>query len=249
MLPVTKPADDTVVLADAPPTSRRPGSVFVADRLWHAAIEADAGGVFSPTLSTVWMDFASGRLRVWSETSNLPRIYLVARSKGEPRTETSALPASEAEIVTRVFCGDQQKVVATEMGLAASTVSGRVLRALSRLNISIRGVPLPLVVAAQAAAGVVRMPLARSALFEHQGLVFLVLSVPKPRLDGVDRLTPAEQDIAALLIEGRSRCEIASRRRASPHTVARQLHSIFAALGVAGRFGLIRRAIELGCFE
>jgi DNA-binding NarL/FixJ family response regulator len=248
MLRVTHAADESLP-SDAPPTSRRSGSVFVADRLWHAAIEADAGGVFSPTLSTVWMDFASGRLRVWSETSNLPRIYLVARSQDEPRVDSSALPPGEAAIVTRVFCGDQQKVVATEMGLAASTVSGRVLRALSRLNISIRAVPLPLVVAAQAAAGAVRVPLARSALFEHQGLVFLVLSVPKPRLETVDCLTPAEQAIAALLIEGRSRCEIASRRGASPHTVARQLHSIFAALDVAGRFGLIRRAIELGCFD
>jgi DNA-binding NarL/FixJ family response regulator len=191
----------------------------------------------------------SGRLRVWSETSNLPRIYLVARSQGEPQKESCALPPAETAIVTRVFCGDQQKVVATDMGLAPSTVSGRVLRALARLNISVRAVPLPLIVAAQAAAGVVRMPLARSALFEHQGLVFLVLSVPKPRVDGVDSLTPAEQEIAALLIEGHSRCEIANRRGASPHTVARQLHSIFSALSVAGRFGLIRRAIELGCFD
>jgi DNA-binding NarL/FixJ family response regulator len=248
MLPLTNA--ENPVPADPTPPTRRPGQpILAADRLWTAAIEADAGGLFSPTLSTVWLDFASGRLRVWSEVAKLPRVYLVARSHGDERTEATALPAVETAILARILCGDQQKVVATDMGLAASTVSGRALRALARLNISIRSVPLPLVIAAQAAAGIVQMPLARSALFEHQGLVFLVLSVPKPRLEAVDSLTPAEQEIAGLLIEGHSRCDIASRRGASPHTVARQLHSIFSALDVAGRFGLIRRAIELGCFD
>jgi DNA-binding NarL/FixJ family response regulator len=64
----------------------------------------------------------------------------------------------------------------------------------------------------------------------------------------VRALTRAEQEVAGLFIEGRSRGEIADHRKTSALTVAGQVHSIFSALRVSGRYALIRRAAELGCF-
>jgi DNA-binding NarL/FixJ family response regulator len=250
MLHLIKSLDDAPLLLDAPPSTRRSGSPPVlADRLWKAAIEADAEGAFSPTLSTAWLDFVSGRLRIWFENTRGPRIYLVARTEEGHRVESAALQQSDAALLARIFCGDQQKALACDLGIATSTVSGRILRALSRLDISVRSVPLALVVAAQAWAGLVQMPLARSTLFEHRGFVFQTLTLPRPQLEVVKSLTRAGHEIASMLIEGRTRSEIASQRRASLHTVAHQIHSIFSALDVTGRFALIRRAIELGCFD
>jgi DNA-binding CsgD family transcriptional regulator len=65
---------------------------------------------------------------------------------------------------------------------------------------------------------------------------------------GERALTRAEQEEACLFIEGRSRAEIADHRRTSALTVAGQVHAIFSALRLSGRYALVRRAGELGCF-
>ncbi len=107
---------------------------------------------------------------------------------------------------------------------------------------------MPLVVAAQTWTGVSLVPEGRSTYFVHEGRVCLVMSVPRPMTCGIEGLTLAEREVAQLLIEGRSRTEIARHRATSAHTVANQFRSIFAAVGVTGRHALIRRAIELRCF-
>jgi DNA-binding CsgD family transcriptional regulator len=58
---------------------------------------------------------------------------------------------------------------------------------------------------------------------------------------GVEGLTPAERQVLALLLEGRTASEIAARRSTSPRTVANQLASIYRKLGVQGRRELIAR--------
>jgi DNA-binding CsgD family transcriptional regulator len=74
------------------------------------------------------------------------------------------------------------------------------------------------------------------------------MSVPRPMTDHLTCLTPAEREIARWIIEGQTRSEIADLRRTSPNTVAVQVHSVFSALRVTGRYALIRRAVELKCF-
>jgi DNA-binding CsgD family transcriptional regulator len=109
--------------------------------------------------------------------------------------------------------------------------------------------PLPLVLAAQSWAGVARVPSARGALFEQRGELALMVSVPKPVTAPMTTLTRAEQEIALRLIEGNCPKEIALLRATSTHTVTHQLSSIFAALRISGRCGLIRYAAELRCFS
>jgi DNA-binding CsgD family transcriptional regulator len=55
-------------------------------------------------------------------------------------------------------------------------------------------------------------------------------------------LTPAESEVAALVLEARSNAEIARVRGASERTVANQVSSIFRKLGVRSRLELIVRA-------
>jgi DNA-binding NarL/FixJ family response regulator len=76
-----------------------------------------------------------------------------------------------------------------------------------------------------------------------------VVSVPRPSTGRLPGLTRAEEEVAQGIVEGYSRFEIARRRATSVNTVARQVHSIFNALQITGRFALIRRAIEFNCFR
>jgi DNA-binding NarL/FixJ family response regulator len=90
---------------------------------------------------------------------------------------------------------------------------------------------------------------ARSAPFAYQGRLHRVLSVPRPATARLPGLTPAQQEIAGLLIDGFSRAEIAEQRGASVNTVTGQISSIFSALRVSGRYALIRAAVDVGCFD
>ncbi len=55
----------------------------------------------------------------------------------------------------------------------------------------------------------------------------------------LERLTPAEREVARSYAAGKSCAEVAAERGTSPHTVANQLGSIYSKLGVAGRTELV----------
>jgi DNA-binding CsgD family transcriptional regulator len=59
-------------------------------------------------------------------------------------------------------------------------------------------------------------------------------------------LTPAESEVVAHLLKGRSNAEIAALRRASERTVANQVASVFRKLGVSSRLELVALAPLLG---
>src|SRR5580700_2086311 len=167
---------------EPPPTLRWPKSsvALLTDRLWTAAMDADAAGGTAGSASTAWDDLVTGRMRIGCASTTPTRCYLVARVT-EPRERRGReLNASEATIVARVLSGEQQKVLACELAIAPSTVSNRFVRALARIDLSSRVASLPLVVLAQAISGAVCTRHPRSASFEHQGSRCLVLSVPRP---------------------------------------------------------------------
>jgi DNA-binding CsgD family transcriptional regulator len=212
--------------------------------LWQAAVEAEEKGSVECPLEGVWDDHVHGRLRAWWESVGPDRIILLARVAGG----ASNVGSEDAAILARVLSGQQQKLLAADFGIAPSTVSGRYVRAVDKLDLTPSTIPLPLVLAAQARVGVGQIPRARHAFFEAQGSVCMVISVPRPNMARMTNLTSAEQEVAAWLIEGCSRFEIARRRKTSVHTVARQFHSIFAVQRVTGRFALIRSAVASNCF-
>jgi DNA-binding NarL/FixJ family response regulator len=228
----------SVKLDGAPPLSEGDGA-------WQAARDSRSPGLADDSLANVWADLVRGRLRAGHQTTTHASIRLIAYVNcAQP-----PLYPEDAAVLRRVLCGEPQKVLACDLGIANSTVSGRCVRALDELGMSHRTVPLALVLAAQSAAGLVRIPKATSALFEQDGRPCLALTVARPATKYMATLTRAEQEVAQALIEGSTRSEIALRRTTSMFTVTRQFSSIFAALRVTGRCALIRRAAELGCFS
>jgi DNA-binding CsgD family transcriptional regulator len=215
------------------------------DPLWLAALKAVEGGAAESALGAVWEDLGRGRLRPWCEATTRDGIYLIARLN----CTHPSVAHGDAAVLVRVLCGEPQKVIASELGIATSTTSGRYLRALDQLDLGNRTLPLPLVLAAQSWAGIARVPRARTAIFEECGELALVVSVPRPVTAHMTTLTRAEQEVAKCLIEGDCRKEIARRRETSVHTVARQFSSVFTALRIGGRYALIRCAVERRCFS
>jgi DNA-binding NarL/FixJ family response regulator len=148
------------------------------------------------------------------------------------------------------LCGDQQKSVAVDLQIACSTASKWHTTALTKLSLAVGTVPLPLVIAAQSwASG--QPPAVRTLRAELavDGESYVLLEVPKARGEREPLLTPAEREVAQLLIEGLQRREIADVRCTSTQTVASQLRGIFAKLQVGGRCALVKRAVETGWFE
>jgi DNA-binding NarL/FixJ family response regulator len=220
----------------------------VLDPVWQAAVRADAGGQRADSLASAWDGFASGRLRASASYAHGDRVYLVGYSTGRSG-KRDAFSAIESEVFLPVLCGDQQKAIAANLAIAPSTVSHRFGGALRKLGIARDAVPLPLVIAAHHRAGIQGETGATSAEFEAGGRACLVISVRRPRTERAHVLTPAEIEVARLCVEGLTRTDIASYRATSVLTVARQVHSIFTALGIVGRYALIRRLVELGCLS
>jgi DNA-binding CsgD family transcriptional regulator len=214
-----------------------------------AAEPENAGG--RPAFQEVWGEIVRGRLRPVSATADRRSVFLVAQTVSPPSNGLAlenGLTPEDAALVVKVLCGEQRKVLASDMGIALSTATGRFLRALDKLELGCRNIPLPLVLAAQSWKGVHAIPGGRTAWVEHEGERSLALSVPRPTTEQLSALTPVEREVAQWLIEGFTRHEIADLRETSVHTVAGQFHSIYSTLRVSGRYELIRRAVELRCF-
>jgi DNA-binding NarL/FixJ family response regulator len=214
-----------------------------------AAMAADEQHPHPSDPSPLWKDLVVARAQFYCDWHGATRSYVVALTNGSGSGIRCPLTDSQTTVLLRVLCGEQQKFVASEMNIANSTASKRHGQALDILEINGRPAPLPLVIAAQHAAGVIQVTWARRCVFEHEGGSFTVLSVPRPQAPPESTLTASERIIAVRFIEGGSRCEIARGRSTSEQTVSCQLRAIFAKLRLTGRFAAIMRAAELGWFR
>ena len=190
------------------------------------------------------------RLTVCGDGSTPGARYVVARVTDDGSLSSGPLSRVEIAVLVRVLKGEQQKLVASELGIACSTASKWYTLGLAKMRLTRAPIALPLIIAAQTWASGKNPPVnARSATFEHEGARYLLLAVPKPVIGSHAPLTRAESEVARLLIEGDSRCEIAARRETSALTVACQLRGIFSKWRLTGRYALIGRAVELGWFR
>jgi DNA-binding CsgD family transcriptional regulator len=178
--------------------------------------------------------------------------------------ERSARPGADLAAIWQaimerrlIVCGDGatsggRYLVAGAAGdtYRSATASKWYKLALAKLRLTRGPLPLALVIAAQAWASGKNPPVnARDGGFEHDGARYFVLSVPRPVVTLHTPLTPAECEVARFLVEGESRWDVAARRGTSAQTVACQLRGIFAKCQLGGRYGLIRRAVDLGWFR
>jgi DNA-binding NarL/FixJ family response regulator len=215
-----------------------------------AAIRADQSAVSVRELGPLWDAFLSRELNFHAAGQYAGRSYVLARASAHPRASLGSLNRIETAVVVRVVCGEQQKFVASELGIAASTASKWYTSGLRKLHLLGQTIPLPLAIVAQAWALGVNGPAGtRCATFRHGGEDVVLLSVPRPLLGRETPLSGAEREIARLLVEGVTRLEIAERRETSIQTVACQIRGVFAKYRLTGRYALIRRGLELGWFR
>lgn len=120
------------------------------------------------------------------------------------------LTVSEREVITLIAHGASDKEIARALGIGLSTVSTFAHRARTKLGCHPGG----------------------------EALVALTPAARARRSELFARLTPAECDVAADLVLGKSYAEIALRRGSAVRTVAAQCASIFRKCAVTGQRAL-----------
>jgi DNA-binding CsgD family transcriptional regulator len=95
--------------------------------------------------------------------------------------------------------------------------------------------------------GVLDVPAPRglqASTFSLKDDEYAVLSFPLPELRIPRGLSRAEEDVVRAVLEGQSNAQIARARGTSSNTVANQLRSIYAKLGISGRVDLVGRCFS-----
>jgi DNA-binding NarL/FixJ family response regulator len=142
------------------------------------------------------------------------------------RRELSVLAAAEG--------GAANKLVAIEQSLSCSTVSESLQMALTKLGFASRAEFLKVMACLR-----VNGPEHGARLVRDEQLCWLFLPVEALGLD--PRLTRAERQVVAGVLNGRTNAAIAVARRTSCRTVANQLAAIYRKLGVSSRWELAAR--------
>lgn len=209
------------------------------DSVRSAAIQTlrQHGGIANSQLE--WAGLVEGRRKILDAFTTQEMAYLlVADRSHEP------IPRRDAEILERCLLGEPAKAIASDLDRANSTVASALKQALHLLGFEQTPSKLPLGLAGLAWAR--RRPgfvaSVKQARFVAGGGDCTVLGAPLPRFG--DALSPAEEAVVRLRVDGRTHAEIADLRRVSRRTVANQLALAFRKLNVSGRSGLIEYAIS-----
>lgn len=188
--------------------------------------------------SDLWSAIRDGALIVVDSFSTSERAYLGLRWK---IPSTSSLRLRHWDILERILLGESQKAIGLELELAASTVAMRSKAALRAIGVTSRVSAVPPLLNMLAHASVRRVaPLYDEVEVVHEGVRYCVLNMTLASSALAARLSPAEQKVALMRIEGRTLAEIATSRQTSQRTVANQLGAAFRRLGVSGRSSLVQ---------
>jgi DNA-binding NarL/FixJ family response regulator len=195
-------------------------------------------------LAAVWKHLVEGRATVTSQIFTQTRcgIVLTRRPDGKPPVRLEGRRLVVMESVLRGTC---QNNVAIDLRIAASTVAFEARAGLAWLGVDSqpsRVHPLLMLMASTSAGGEGRVPARQEGLGHDETWS---ISIPRPELCLGARLPPAQREVVAQLVEGRSYAEIAAHRRTATRTIANQLAGAFRALHCSGRSELIHRLFVL----
>jgi DNA-binding NarL/FixJ family response regulator len=206
----------------------------------------DREPTFSPVdLAEVWRGLAEGSYSIVSTLFSNSRCFVALQG---PSAFGATLRTADVKILERILLGESQKSVALDLGCALSTVSNsarQCLHAMGWPRVTSRA-PVLLVMAVHAARG---YPVAAGRLSRIHGRILgrWLVSAERPDCFLETRLPPSEWSVARFLLEGRSHAEMALLRRTSVRTIANQLASVFAKLGVSGRSEFLARLVREPC--
>jgi DNA-binding CsgD family transcriptional regulator len=172
----------------------------------------------------LWPELVAGRWTLVDCFDHAARRYVVAWRNPPDATRTPLSPRAR-EVLARTARGESSKVIAAALGATEAAVSMALHAAMKALRI-------------ERVSDVIRLGagVSTEAVFRDEGLTAVALA-PGARVD-LGALTAAEREVLAELLRGASNDAIAAQRNRSARTVANQVASVFAKLGVDSRRAL-----------
>jgi DNA-binding CsgD family transcriptional regulator len=214
------------------------------EALRQLVVQAQSDRGYPESCGELWGEVLEGWLRVHDCFSSGDRHYLTLRR--EP-SQLAPIQGRSREVLERVLLDEGQKVTSIELGLSISSVachSKRALYAIGMHSLPSKAPPL-LHLLAWSHRYARKSCTVRFVRFELDGDCYISLSIPFPGPALACVLSPAEQAVVAMRLEGHSLAEIAGRRQTSTRTVANQLSAAFRRLGLSGRAGLVRYVAQV----
>lgn len=175
-----------------------------------------------------WQGLVDGRWSLVDHFEGSGRRYYVAMRNPPNATLIRKLSEKERSVIGYTLRGTSQKIGAYALGMAPSNYSRALRNGMSKLGI--RTVPALMELGERLNSGEVdpiggvEAPVA-------------VVAADAPELPG--SFTESEREVARLLLQGPSNREIASARGTTPRTIANQLASMYAKMGVNSREELV----------
>jgi DNA-binding CsgD family transcriptional regulator len=210
----------------------------------QAPATGDASQPVHAAISALWQRLLTGELVVAETTMTNDAVMLSLRRWATPLR--LAVPAESSRAFETVVRGQSQKVVAIDLELSASSVSGKLQQVVTGMGLRCNPTRIPLGVALLAHAA--ERPELIAGYWEGERIqdgppTYVVML---KRCDAVlaGKLSKSEFDVVRRLLEGCTYRVIARDRVTSVRTIANQASAIFRKVGVSGRFGLLRSVIE-----
>lgn len=175
----------------------------------------------------LWEGLVGGRWSLVDRFERDGKRFLVAHRNDPEVGDPRGLSRRERQVAEFAGLGRTPKETAYALGLSHSTVSSAEQRAREKLGLASRSQ----LTSFFAPAGL-RRRLTELAL---EGESILLASAPIVAEEAVDRLTPAQREVALLAVQGATNAAIARQRGSAERTVANQLQAIFEKFGVHSR--------------
>ncbi len=205
--------------------ARAPGALATLRAMVRARERARAGNRVDS--DPLWPELVAGRWTLVDVFDEGGRRYVVAY-RNPPDAPPTQLSPHAREVLTRTARGEPSKVIAAALGVGEADVSMTLRRAMKALRI-------------ERVADLIRLggEARPEVVFCDEALTALALA-PAARLP-LDALTAAEREVLAAMVRGATNRDIAAARNRSERTVANQVASVFAKLGVDSRRGLLAK--------
>jgi DNA-binding NarL/FixJ family response regulator len=191
-------------------------------------------------VSILWHGLCDGIWKFVDTFSSQTRCYAILREQRVPRPPEPRL----LTMLALTMSGHSRKVLAFDLNLSLSTISGGVQGCLRSMGLECRHAPALLIMAASSAqqqrSAASAWRFSRLQLGADQ---YLVVSAHRPDLAFPSPLSEAEASVVRDLVGGLSYAAIAEKRSKSVRTIANQIAAAFRKLGVSGRQALMERLI------
>jgi len=215
------------------------GKAISLEILGHATGESQVSDWVGSVsdLAELWPALVSGRARIVEIGATEAHYYL----RFEVAISRAGTPVNQRyiQVLERLLLGDAPKAIAIDERCSASTVATAVHESLRAMGLRSGRIPALLVVMMHALRGKPGHARVRVESTADRDGVRHWVTCARPELQLKQRLTVAELEVLALLVEGKCHQEIALRRQTARRTVANQLASVYRKLGVSGRLDLL----------